>query len=121
MNRSEVLIFSADALAAALIGASVELAGYTPMFAREGEPARDALRRVRPVAVLVDCDHEDACNEHFLGPVMMTGAAVLVFSSARSRSDAAALVARFGVAAFTLPIAVEELGAIVRAAVGPGA
>ena len=83
MSRHDVLIISADALAGALIGAAVELAGHHPRFPEPNETARDALRRTRPRVVVVDADDESACSDAFLGPALMTGARLLVFASHR--------------------------------------
>ena len=112
--RSVVLIFSEDPLAAALIGAAVELVGFQPTFPSDGEPPRDALLRERPGLVLIDCDHA-ACGLNFFGPVMMTGARVMLVGSRRSRRDAAELAARFGVHAITLPGDLEAIADLLRA------
>jgi hypothetical protein len=114
VKRSAVLIFSEDPLAAALIGAAVELVGFHPAFPTNGEPPREALLRHRPGLVLVDCDHETACGPNFFGPVMMTGARVLLVDSRRTRRDATALADRFGLRAITLPADVEVIATLVR-------
>src|SRR5687767_13685285 len=102
MSRSAVLIFSEDPLAAALIGAAVELVGFQPTFPRDAEAPRDALLRERPRLVLVDCDHS-ACGQSFFGPVLMTGARVVLVGSRRSRRDAHETAASFGLLAVTMP------------------
>lgn len=111
--RSVVLIFSEDPLAAALIGAAVELIGFQPAFPSHGEPARDALLRERPRLVLIDCDHA-ACGLNFIGPVMMTGARVTLVGSRRSRRDAGELAGRFGLRAIALPADLETIADLVR-------
>lgn len=108
-----VLIFSHDPMAGALVGAAVELAGALPLFPAPGERPREALLRQRPSVVLVDCDDEHSCADAFLGPVMMTGARVVVFSSHRSTRDVSELVARLGVRAVRLPITADELAALL--------
>jgi hypothetical protein len=77
------LILSEDALAAALLGSAVELAGHRPHFPEPQEAARDALRRVRPGLVVVESDHADGGTEAFLGPAIMTGARVVLFDAYR--------------------------------------
>jgi len=109
-----VLILSTDPLAAALLGAAVELAGHTPCFPHENENPRDTLRRVRPAVALIDCDHEDACTETFFGPAMMIGARLAVFSSSRSRRALEPIAAEFGVHVFGLPIDFDELSRILE-------
>jgi hypothetical protein len=103
-----VLILSSDPLAAALLGAAVELTGHAPSFSREGEPPRAALLRLRPRLVLVDCDHE-GCSDAFVGPAIMTGATVLLFRSHRSSRDVADLAARMRVATVELPLQGDRL------------
>jgi hypothetical protein len=115
VKRSAVLIFSEDPLAAALIGAAVELIAFAPGFPGDGEPARDALLRHRPGLVLIDCDHETACSPSFFGPVMMTGGRVLLFGSRRTRRDTTALADRFGLRAITLPADLETIATLLRA------
>ena len=103
MSRQAVLIFSNDPLAAALLGAVVELAAHTPNFPRQDESARGALLRVRPRLVLIDCDHEESCCDEFIGPALMTGAQILLFRSHRTRSDRDTFAARLSLRSMDLP------------------
>ena len=104
MSRHAVLVLSSDPLAAALLGAAVDLAGHAPRFPLSDESARAALRRIRPRLVLVDCDHEDGCSEAFIGPAIMTGSRVLLFRARRSRRDATELAGRLGLEIVDMPI-----------------
>ena len=113
-TNSLVLVFSHDSLAAALLGAAVELAGYTPAFPLKDESSRDALTRVRPRAALVDCDHQDACAESFFGPAMMMGARVAVFSSSRSDRTLQPIAEQFSVRTFSMPVQFTELGSLLQ-------
>jgi hypothetical protein len=112
--RSAVLIFSEDPLAAALIGAAVELVGFEPAFPADEESPRAALLRERPRLVLVDCDHP-ACSPNFFGPALMTGARVMLVGSRRSRREAAALATRFELRAITLPADLAVIADLLRA------
>lgn len=114
MSRQDVLILSADALAAALIGAAVELAGHQPHFPGFHEAARTALRRVRPRLVIVDCDHNDACAESFVGPAFMTGAQVLLFDSRRHGDGGITVARRLGLDLVHLPDDHEALARHLR-------
>ena len=96
MSRHDVLILSADPLAAALLGAAVELAGHSASFPQPEESGRAALIRLRPRVVLVDCDHDEACSEELIGPALMTGARVQLFSAQGSAGNASALAHRLG-------------------------
>ena len=109
MNRSAVLIFSADPLAAALLGAVIDLAGHAPHFPQQDEVARGALLRVRPRLVLIDCDHEEACSEAFVGPALMTGARVLLCRSHHTRRDTREFAARLGLTVVEMPNDHERL------------
>ena len=104
MSHHAVLILSSDALAAALLGAAVELAGHMPHFAREGEPARGALLRVRPKLVLIDCDHEESCSDEFVGPALMTGGRVLLFRSRRTERDMTEFASRLSLRIVDMPL-----------------
>ena len=115
MKRSEVLIFSEDPLAAALIGAAVELVGYAPAFPTGGGSARDALLRSRPRLVLVDCEHETACTPGFFGPALMTGARVLLVGSRRAGRDPVAVGEQFGLRALSLPADLDAIAHLLRA------
>ena len=117
-TAATVLVFSTDSLAAALLGAAVELAGHSVAFPQAGESPRDAVMRVRPRAALVDCDHEEACTESFFGPAMMVGARVAVFSSQRSQRALAPIAEQFRVRMFELPIDFPELGRLLGDLIG---
>ena len=116
MKGSAVLVLSADALAAVLLGALVEMEAHVPMFRRAGETPRDALRRTRPGIVLVDSRDIEACSTTFIGPAKMMGVPVVVFG-ARQR---AAYVADCGrvhaVDTILLPPAPGELRRLLDAA-----
>lgn len=114
VSRQSVLILSSDALAAALLGAAVEIAGHVPHFSLQGEPPRTALLRVRPKLVLVDCDHEDACTDEFVGPVLMTGAKVLLFRSRRTNSDRSEFAERLSLRIVDMPVEHHELTTLLQ-------
>lgn len=116
VNDSHALVLSLDALMAALVGALLETHRYHPVFADTGEPPRDALRRLRPGVVLVDCEHNDACTETFFGPAIMTGARIVVFSTSQSREEVTSFAARFGFDSFVLPADLAIISSVMRAA-----
>jgi DNA-binding NtrC family response regulator len=114
VSRHSILVLSSDPLAAALVGAAIELSGHAPRFVQSDESARAALLRVRPRLVVIDCDHEDACSEAFIGPAMMTGSRVMLFRSRRTRRDASELVTRLGIRMVEMPIEHESLSNVLR-------
>lgn len=119
MSRSDVLILSTDPLAAALLGVAVELAGHAPHFAQPAEGARAALLRIRPRAALIDCDHEEACTESFIGPALMTGARVHLFRSYRTQRDATDFASRLGLSIADLPMEHDAFSTLLRDLPGP--
>lgn len=118
MTRHAVLVLSPDPLAAALMGAAVELAGHTPHFPEAQEPARAALLRIRPRLTMIDCDSEEACSDGFLGPALMTGSQVLLFRSRRTTRDIGDLAERLGVTVAEMPegheMLMETVGRLLR-------
>lgn len=113
MIRQVVLIISSDALAAALLGAAVELAGHAPHFSQTDEPPRAALLRIRPRLTIIDCDHE-ACSDEFVGPAIMTGARVVLFRSHRSERDISEFASRLGLRVVDMPIDHETLTGLLQ-------
>ena len=120
MTHRPVLVLSTDDLAGALLAALAETAGLAPAFAGPAETPRDALRRVRPALVLVDCEHETACTEQFLGPVRMTGATALVFGRGVNAEQLRRLADQHQVRVFTLPLDADELARTIREAMDVG-
>ena len=108
-TRAPVLVISSDPLAAALVGAAIELAGHAPRFPHAEEVPRAALLRVRPRLVVIDCDHEDACSESFIGPALMTGSRVLLVRSRRTRRDVSELSRRLELRVVEMPMEHEPL------------
>ena len=116
MSRHAVLVLSSDPLAAALLGAAIELAGHAPRFPRSGELAREALLRVRPRLVVIDCDHDEGCSDAFIGPALMTGSRVVLFRSRRTQRDVSELTGRLGLRVMDMPLAHESLTRLLHQA-----
>jgi hypothetical protein len=114
VTRHDVLILSVDPLAAALLGAAVELAGHAPHFPTPDEGARAALRRLRPRAVLIDCGHAEACSDAFIGPALMTGARVQLFASQHTPGDARDVARRLGLTIAELPMEHDALATLLH-------
>ena len=114
VSRHAVLVISSDPLAAALLGAAIELAGHAPLFPHGDEVMRDALLRVRPRLIVIDCDHAEACSDAFIGPALMTGSRVLLFRSRRTQRDASELAGRLGLQVVDMPTKHETLTQVLR-------
>jgi hypothetical protein len=113
-SSNAVLVLSSDPLAAALLGAAIELDGHIPEFPQADESPRSALLRVRPQLVVVDCDHEDACSESFVGPAMMTGSHVVLFRSRHTKRDVSEMAERLGLRTVGMPEEQESLTALLH-------
>jgi len=114
VSRQPVLVLSSDPLAAALLGAAIELAGHAPRFPQPEEAARAALLRIRPRLVVIDCDHEEGCSDAFIGPALMTGSRVLLFKSRRTRRDVSELTGRLGLPVMHIPTEHESLAQVLH-------
>jgi hypothetical protein len=114
VSSNAVLVLSSDPLAAALLGAAIELEGHSAEYPQADETPRAALMRVRPHWVVVDCDHEDGCSEAFIGPAMMTGSQVVLFRSRRTKRDVSEMAERLGVRTVEMPDEHESLTSLLH-------
>lgn len=119
MKARGVLVLSRDPLAAALIGAATELAGFEARYPSSTENPREALLRTRPRVVVVDCDHE-AASESFFGPALMAGAQIAVFSSPRSERASEPIAESYRIRTLRLPVDVEVIGRLLDECVRDG-
>jgi hypothetical protein len=112
-TQAAALIVSPDALGAALLGAAIDVAGLRVGFPADGETPRDALLRMRPSHVLIDCDDVTASDESLIGPAMMTGARVFLFGADRRIHLRKHLAIRFHMGTIVLPGDVDRLASIL--------
>ena len=99
-----------------LIGSLVEVSGFQPMFPSSVEDVGNAIARIRPDVVLVDCDAGD--EERCIEPVAAYGGAVVLFSPWRADADVAKVASRRGLRHFSLPIQLAEFRRLLRAVAG---
>lgn len=109
-----ILILSDEPLVATLLATLVELEGYRPEFARDDELSRDALERLRPAVVLVDCDRPETCEDDFLSRAAATGAGVVLFSPARLQDEVERIAEERGLLSFSLPVHRGVLQQVLR-------
>jgi hypothetical protein len=112
-TQAAALIVSPDALGAALLGAAIEVSGLTVGFPAENESPRDAVRRIRPSYVLIDCDDTNASDESLIGPALMTGARIFLFGADRRMRMRKHLAIRFHMGVIVLPNDHERLASIL--------
>lgn len=112
-TQAAALIVSPDALGAALLAAAIEIAGVRAGFPMDGESPRDAVRRMRPSHVLIDCEDAHASDESLIGPAMMTGARVFLFGDERRMRLSKHIALRFHMGVVVLPNDVDRLAALL--------
>lgn len=112
-TQAAALIVSPDALGAALLGAAIEVFGLKVGFPAENESPRDAVRRMRPSYVLIDCDDANASDESLIGPALMTGARIFLFGTDRRMRTRKHLAIRFHLGVIVLPDDAERLASIL--------
>jgi hypothetical protein len=114
---STVLVLSSQPLVAALLGMLLDLLGYRPVFAADGERPEDALQRQHPLfAVLIDGETEAAVSDAFFARAAQ-GRLGLAFFGVRGRTPALARLARDrGVPWFEVPLELQELSRAVEMA-----
>lgn len=107
------MVLANEEVISALLGAMVELDGYSPLFPAADEQPLTAICRHRPDLVLLDCEHELAWDTHAMRCILPTRTRVLLFSAMRSQREVEQIGARYGVPAFVLPVAFREFTAQV--------
>ncbi len=114
-----ILILSADAIAAALLGALIETLGYTVRFAQRPESGGQALKRVRPVVCLLDCHDPETCNDEILGHAMMRNISVVIFGRPEALDRVRALALEHRIDTLMMPPSPEEVEETLKKAM-PG-
>lgn len=108
-----VLILAREELISALLGLLVETTGHTVSFAEPEERAEDAMRRIGPQVVIVDCDHRD-CTDDLVQAANEVGARLILFSASREPEYVRKAAAPARLQFFTFPIEAPRLDSIIR-------
>jgi DNA-binding NtrC family response regulator len=108
-SATMVLILSADAVAAALLGALIETLGYSVRFARPPESVDQTIRRVRPSVCLLDCEDPENCSDEFLGRAAMRGISIVVFGKSETLAHLRALASAHDIDTLIVP---SDAGAV---------
>lgn len=103
------LILSADVLGAALVGATLELAGFRATFARDGETAAEAVRRLRPKVVLLDAQDAELREAGVIGPALMASAKLVFFGPPEAIRELRVLASAAHAALVALPDDLDKL------------
>ena len=107
------LIIASDPLGGALVGAAVELAGYSIVFPPEDQAPGEVLRALRPTHLLIDCDAPEARDETLLGNALMLGARLWLFGSTDALEPFADVATRHRMGMLMLPRDVARLAALL--------
>jgi hypothetical protein len=114
---SKILVLAREALAAALVGLLLELEKYEPVFALPDESPEEAIRRTRPVLVIVlDGSLDAATSDVFYARAK--GTPLILFGTSRNESTIRALAEGRQLRSFTMPIDRERLSQLIRDAIG---
>lgn len=116
-GKHVVLILSADAVAAALLGALVETLGYLVRFYHPPEEADEALRRERPSVAMVDCDDPTVMKDELFGRARMRGISVVIFGSSDALRRVQRLAAEHSLDTLIMPASLDALDETLRKAV----
>lgn len=108
-----VLILAREELIAALLGLLVEATGHTVSFSAADESSQDAMRRLRPNVVIVDCDHHD-CRNELTKVAEEVGARLILFSASREPAYVRRAAAPARAQSFTFPIEPPQLDSMIR-------
>jgi DNA-binding response OmpR family regulator len=91
-----------------------ELSGHEAHRPRDDEHPADAIDRVRPAVVLLDCEHPVARADEFYRRARKAGTRVLFFNAMHTPREAELIAARRGARAVTLPLRPREFDAELR-------
>ena len=99
-----ILVVSPDPSIRALLEQMLAAEGLRSVVAWADERVEDAMRRLAPCRIVLDCDHELAGSEVFLERARGLGSTVVLFSPSRDDDDVRRCAAGRALAWFTFPI-----------------
>lgn len=105
---STILVIAKEPLIQTLMCSLVDLSGHHAVQPRSDESVAASIARVRPRLILLDCEHDDACEDDAYRAATSVGATVLLFTPSRSRDEVADLAAERGLQSMALPIRLHE-------------
>ena len=109
-----VLILSGEPMSAALLGLLLEAGSYEPVFAHPGETPEAAVKRVRPLfVILLDVAVDVARSDLFYMRAARKGVSVILYGQTADSAVVDELSAKRGLRGFTLPITASELTALL--------
>ena len=119
MAKQSVLVVAKEEVISALLGAMVELDGLQPVFPSADERPVDTIRRLCPVLLLLDGEHELAWDSTAMRIVRELGVRTLLVSALRSQQELDQLAARYDVSSLALPVRFHEFASEVGKLIAP--
>jgi DNA-binding NtrC family response regulator len=107
-NPSTILVIAKEPLIQTLMCSLVDLSGHRAVQPRSDETVTAAIERVRPQLLLLDCEHDCACEEAAYEAAANVDAEVLLFTPARTNAEAADFARGRGLRSMALPIRLHE-------------
>jgi hypothetical protein len=108
MIPSTILVIAKEPLIQTLMCSLVDLSGHQAAQPRSDETAAAAILRVRPGLLLLDCEHDCACEEEAYEAAAAVGSEVLLFTPSRTHAEVADFAAGRGLRSMALPIRLHE-------------
>jgi DNA-binding NtrC family response regulator len=105
---STILVIAKEPLIQTLMCSLVDLSGHRAAHPHDDETVSAAIERLRPRLLLLDCEHDAACEEDAFVAAATYGADVLLFTPSRSSAEVADLAAERGLKSMALPIRLHE-------------
>ena len=116
---STILVLAKEPLIQTLMCSLVDLSGHRAAQPRSDESVAAAIARVRPRLLLLDCEHDSACEEEVYAAAAGVGAQVLVFTPSRTHAEVADFAAERGLRSMALPIRLREFSETLRTSLRP--
>jgi hypothetical protein len=107
-NPSTILVIAKEPLIQTLMCSLVDLSGHNATQPRGDESVSAAITRVRPALLLLDCEHDCACEQEAYDAADVVGAEVLLFTPARTNAEVADFARERGLRSMALPIRLHE-------------
>ena len=116
--RIFVMVFTENRRLEQMTLSLLHSAGCCPMLPAVDESPTEALRRVRPDAVLVDCEHSAAVSDRFFELADAYGIGVLIYGRETREADADLIARQQNVCKLVLPAEGNLLQHAVLGAMG---
>jgi hypothetical protein len=115
-----VLVVAKDAVIGSLMASLTEIAGHEPVFPAADESVSQAITRLKPAILLLDCDEPAAVQQDPYARAADAGTRVILFTPSRTEREVRRLAAERGLTSFALPIQPSALGVILSGTRGQG-